>query len=76
MYSDRIENGSSTDTLARSSATPGLRQLRSMPGSLASIGASDPTNSTSSPPTSHTLPLGNTDVKVATIDRRSASLML
>ena len=37
---------------------------------------SDASNSTSSPPTSQTVPSGNTDVNVATIDFRSGSLML
>ena len=73
--SDVTEKGPFTPTDARSSATPGRFIAAAMPPMRASSGSVDPTSSTSASPTSHSVPSGNTDRNVATIDRRSALLM-
>ncbi len=65
------------DTVARSAATPGLRPVAldvAEPSRRAA--PSDATSSTSSPPTSQAVPFGKHRRNVATIERRSASLML
>ncbi len=53
---------------ARSAATPGRCQRPATFDSCGSSGSVDPTSRTSPSPTSHNVPSGNTDRKVATID--------
>ena len=63
-------------TSARFAAACARLQFFSMFPSSGTTGSSDATISTSLSLTIHAVPFGNTDVKVATIERRSRSLIV